>query len=156
MQIPKGKPGVIETLKLMKSLVLQGKKAPAVRQAAVDLTNGLRQKDWTAEVTALYNFVKNRIRYLRDIRGVETLHTADKILSNEQGDCDDKSVLLASLLESIGHPTRFVAIGFSPGKFSHVYVETKMGDKWVPLETTEPVPMGWKPQNIKATLIIYN
>lgn len=127
-----------------------------MRETALDLTNGQRQKDWSAEVRALHSFVRDRIRYIRDIRGVETLHTPEKILDQEQGDCDDKSVLLASLLESIGHPTRFVAIGFKPGTFSHVFVETKIGDKWIALETTEPVEMGWRPARIVNSMIINN
>jgi transglutaminase-like putative cysteine protease len=72
------------------------------------------------------------------------------------GDCDDKSVLLAALLESIGHPTRFVAIGFQPDDFEHVFVETKIADRWISLETTEPVEIGWMPQHIRARLTVNN
>lgn len=154
--LPEGKAGVVKTLKIMRSVVRQGKKNPAVRQAAVEITQGLRQKDWIGEVKALWSFVRDRIRYLKDIRGVETIQTPERTLENAQGDCDDKSVLLASLLESIGHPTRFVAIGFTPGKYSHVYVETKIGNKWISLETTEPVNIGWKPPGITNALVIYN
>lgn len=156
MDLPKGKAGVRDTLNLMSKIVRAGKKHPEVRQVAVDLVNGFRQKDWMREISALFDFVQNRIRYVRDIRGVETLHTPEKVLENEQGDCDDKSILLASLLEAIGHPTRFVAIGFSPGNFSHVLVETKVNNRWLALETTEPVAMGWKPAGIKAAMIVHN
>lgn len=155
-KLPSGKKSVYETLKLMRALVRSGKKHPLVRQTAIELTQGLRQKDWFGEVKAIFDFVKDRIRYVKDIRNVETLHTPDRVLLNEQGDCDDKSVLLASLLESIGHPTRFVAVGFQPGKYSHVYVETKIGNKWISLETTEPVPIGWKPKRISNAIVIYN
>jgi hypothetical protein len=54
--------------------------------------------------------------------------------------------LLAALLESIGHPCRFVAVGYSRrNEFEHVYVETKIGHTWTALETTMDVPMGWAP-----------
>jgi transglutaminase-like putative cysteine protease len=141
---------------MMSKLVRAGKKRVEIRQTAVELTQGFRQKDWMREISALFDFVQNRIRYVRDIRGVETLHTPEKVLENEQGDCDDKSILLASLLEAIGHPTRFVAVGFSPGQFSHVFVETKVHNRWLSLETTEPVAMGWKPNGIKAAMIVHN
>ncbi len=60
-----------------------------------------------------------------------------------KGDCDDQAVLIASLLESIGHPTRFIAIKTSTfGPYVHVYVETRIGNKWFPVETTENWPMG--------------
>jgi len=120
------------------------------------LTRMLKQKDWMGEIRALTHFVRDRIRYVRDINGVETVHTAEKILEQGQGDCDDKSILLASLLEAIGHPTRFVAVGLKPHRFSHVYVETKVGNKWLPLETTENVAIGWSPPNVKSKMIIFN
>lgn len=156
MMLPKGREGVRETLNLMSKIVKAGKKNQTVRQTAVELTQGFRQKDWMREIQSLFDFVKSRIRYVRDIRGVETLHTPDKILENEQGDCDDKSILVASLLEAIGHPTRFVAVGFQPGKYSHVFVETKVNNRWIALETTEPVPLGWRPSGIKAVMIVHN
>lgn len=140
----------------MGGLVRAAKKSLPVRQTALSLVNGNRQKDWSAEVKALHAFVRDNIRYLRDIRGVETLQTPDKTLEFGQGDCDDKSTLLAALLESIGHPSRFVAIGFAPDTYQHVYAETKIGDKWVSLETTEPVEMGWEPKGVRARLIFFN
>lgn len=156
MGIPPGKEGTKYTLNLMRKLVRQGKKSSAIRQLAIDLTRGLRQKDWLGEVNAVHRFVRDHIRYVRDIRGVETLHTVDRILENASGDCDDKSVLVAALLESLGHPTRFVAIGFRTGAFSHVYPETMIGNKWIPVETTEQVALGWKPKNIVNSMILNN
>jgi transglutaminase-like putative cysteine protease len=139
----------------MRDLVRAGKKNPLVRSVAVQLTEGLPQKDWSAEVRALHSFVRDRIRYLRDVRGVETLHTPERILEQRAGDCDDKSILLAALLESIGHPARLRAVSFQPGRFAHVLVETRIGDKWVPLETTEPVRVGWQPRRIVNNMIIH-
>lgn len=156
MGIPPGKEGTKYTLNLMRQLVRAGKKSPVIRQLAVELTRNLKQKDWMGEVNAVHKFVRDNIRYVRDIRGVETLHTVERILSNGAGDCDDKSVLAASLLESLGHPTRFLAIGFRPGNYSHVFPETRVGDRWVSVETTEPVPLGWKPKGIVNTMIINN
>ena len=157
-RIPSGPAGTRQTLNIMRSLTRAGKKTPAVRQTAVVLTQGLPQKDYYSEILALYNFVRDRIRYVRDIRDVETLHTPELILQNKQGDCDDKSVLLASLLESLGHRTQFVAVGFQPNRYSHVLVEvfnTKTG-QWLPLETTEPVEPGWQPKNIRARMVVSN
>lgn len=154
--IPSGKAGIIETLKIMSRLTKEGKKTLAIRQTALSLVNGANQKDWLEEVSRLFEFVRDRIRYVKDIKDVETLQTPDKTLEFQQGDCDDKSVLLASLLESIGHPTRFIAIGFAPNVYVHVYVETKIGNKWVALETTEPVPLGWSAPGVVAKLIYFN
>lgn len=148
MEIPSGKAGISQTLDVMRDLVRAGKKSLTVRQLALSLVKGLPQKDYAGEVKRLFYFVRDHIRYVRDIVGVETVHTPDEVLANGQGDCDDKSILLAALLESIGHPTRFVAVGFKPGQLSHVLVETKIGNRWVSLETTEPVAPGWQPKKV--------
>lgn len=140
----------------MGGLVKAGKKTLPVRQTALYCVKNLNQKDWHSEINCVFQFVRDNIRYVRDIRNVETLSTPEKTLEFKQGDCDDKSVLLASLLESIGHPTRFVAIGFKPNEFVHVYVETKIGQKWIALDSTEPVEMGWQPKNVVSRLIYFN
>ena len=152
--IPPGSAGTAATLKEMRQLVASGKKEPAIRRRALSLVEHLPSKDFYNEIVALYQYVRDTIRYVHDIHGVETLHTAIKVLEKGQGDCDDQSILLASLLESIGHPTRFVAIGFLPGQFIHVYTETKYGVHWVPLETTVAgASIGWKPSGVKSVMV---
>lgn len=143
--IPEGPAGIAATLKIMGNFVRQGKKLITVRNKALTLTQQLDQKDWSGEVRCLHAYVRDHIRYIGDITDIETVQEANITLSNHAGDCDDKSVLLAAMLESIGHPTKFVAVGFTPGVYEHVYVETKIGNNWIALETTEPVDMGWEP-----------
>jgi transglutaminase-like putative cysteine protease len=156
LEIADGPEGTRQTLRIMRQLVRAGKVSPLIRTTAVDIVGGLRQKDWLGQVKAIHEFVRDRIRYVRDIRGVETLHTPERVLEQRAGDCDDKSVLASALLESLSHPTRLTAIGFKPQKFSHVYPETKIGEKWVTVETTEPVKLGWEPRNIVSKMVIYN
>lgn len=156
--IPSGRAGVRATLDEMRQLVKAYKKNMLVRETAAGLSEGLAQKNYLGEIKTMHAFVRDKIRYIRDIHGIETIHTPEYTLQRGYGDCDDKSTLLASLLESIGHPTRFVAVGKAPGKFSHVYVETLVGNKrgWFPLETTEPVPAGWAPPNMRSRMIVHN
>lgn len=154
--IPAGPEGVYQTLRIMRQLTRLGKKEIVVRQKALELTRNLNQKDWLGEVKSLHRFVRDNIRYIKDIRDVETVAYPDITLECAQGDCDDKAVLLASLLESIGHPTRFVAVGFRPNNYSHVYLETKIGHTWLGLETTEPVEVGWQPKGVVSRMEIHN
>jgi hypothetical protein len=154
--IPGGKEGVITTLKFMRRLVIDYKAALPIRVQAANLVKPCKQKDWSCEVKNLHAFVRDKIRFVRDVRDIETLYTPDKTLERKEGDCDDKAVLLAAMLESIGHPSRFVAVGFAPEEYEHVFVETKIGPRWIPLETTEPVNVGWIPQGIVSRLVIYN
>lgn len=141
----------------MRRLVNQYKRAPQIRELALDLTSQLRPKDWAGEIKAVFEFVRDQIRYTRDIRGMETLQIPPVTLDLSAGDCDDKSTLLAALLESIGHPTRFVAVGYTvPKAYSHVYVETKLGPRWVALDATMPVDVGWSPRPPVARLVVHN
>lgn len=109
---------------------------PAIRGKARDICETFANGDFISEARACFYFVRDSIRYLQDIRDVETLQTPDVTLQFRAGDCDDKALLLACLLESIGHPTRFVAVAYAaPGEFEHVFTETKIGDRWIACET---------------------
>lgn len=135
---------------LMASLARRGKTAMEVRNLAVQLTTagflngqGLQQKDFMGEAARLLAFVRDDIRYVRDISEVETLHDPVTLLKIGAGDCDDKAILLAALLKSIGFDdVRFIAIAFAPDEYSHVWVQTKINGKWVDLESTEPISCG--------------
>lgn len=149
-ELPSGKAGVIKTLSIMADQVKIYKANPQIRQLAVQLlgrVNG-NEKNYLAQIYRLFNFVQNHIGYVRDIRGVETIQTPLYTLEIGAGDCDDKSVLLATLIECIGHPTRFLAMGFAPNTYCHVICEVYVGGAWVSLDTTEDKPMGWKPPDI--------
>lgn len=148
--LPAGNAGIAATLKAMVKLAREFKKDAGVRELATRLVRDLPQYDTLGEVRALHAFVRDAIRYTNDIRGVETVQTPRTTLETGVGDCDDKSLLLASLLESIGRPARFVAIDVGAGKLSHVLVETRVGrsGKWLPLETIKPVPAGWWPPGV--------
>jgi hypothetical protein len=90
---------------------------------------------------AIFYFVRDNMNYVRDPIAFEYVKTPLESLNNLGGDCDDASVLLASLLGSIGVKTRLV---FIPG---HVYVEaylpeasikykTYKNQDWVALDAT--------------------
>lgn len=154
--LPPDAPGTHETLKIMGGLVKQFKRDPMIRDTAISLTAHLRPRDWTGQVRVLYEYVRDQIRYTRDVLGVETIQTPPVTMDLEAGDCDDKSTLLAALLQSIGHPTRFVATGYrSLQSFSHVYVETLLGERWVPLDPTTTKPFGWEPRTPVSRMTYY-
>lgn len=156
-EIPNGPAGTRATLRVMGQLARDGKRDYRIRELALSLVNGLPQKDWWGEVRRLHAFVRDRIRYVRDIDGIETLATPAQTLQIGQGDCDDKAVLLAALLQSIGHPARFVAFGKRSNQFSHVLVQTKIrsgnNSNWISLETTEPVNVGWQPPDMPHVMV---
>lgn len=153
--LPDGERGTRETLKLMRDLVRNSKKDPLIRHFAASLVGGCRPKDWRCEIETLYCWVLENIRYVKDINGVETLADAKAIIDNGYGDCDDKSVLLATFLECIGHPTRFVAYGRRAGNYAHVMVETLMGRNWISLDATEERGVGWFPTDMPYRMLMH-
>jgi transglutaminase-like putative cysteine protease len=154
--VPSGPAGISATLKAMVKLARDGSKDPGVRQLAADLVRGLPQYDIAGELKACHAFVRDHIRYTNDIVGMELLQTPRATLEMGVGDCDDKSTLLAALLQSIGRRCRFVALGFNgASNYSHVLVEARMARGWIPLETIRPVEPGWYPKNVTRRMIAY-
>lgn len=154
--IPDGAAGTRETLKHMRELVRAGKLDPDLRDFAQRLVMDVRAKDWAGEIAALFDFVRSRIRYALDVRDVEVIQAPDVTLRLGYGDCDDKGVLLATLLETIGHRAWFCAIGFEGnGLFSHVIVLAAGAGEppLVSLDATEWRPFGWFPPDATCLMI---
>jgi transglutaminase-like putative cysteine protease len=154
--IAEGKSGILQTARLMRDIVAHYKLNPVVRDTALSLVAHLPQKDEAGEIAALFYFVRDQVRYVKDIYDVETVHTPDVLLEIMQGDCDDKSVLLASLLESIGYETAFKIVGFNGPDFEHVYVYVYAAgvDVAQHLDATEPEEPGWEAPGATASMYV--
>ena len=152
--LPPGAEGVRRTLQIMARLIDEFKTDITIREKALSLVARLPPKNYHGEIRALFNYVKNNIRYVRDIAGVETVAWPTKTMEYKQGDCDDKVTLLGSLLESIGFKTRLVAIGPRMGLFTHVYLQVFNAGEWISLETTEDVAPGWEPPEFVSKMIV--
>lgn len=145
-----------ETLKLMRDLTRSGKRDPAVHDFACSLIQGCPPKNWRCEIECLWRWVLDNIRYTNDITDVETISDAQGVLDRGWGDCDDVSLLLATMLETTGHRTRFVALGKSYGDFTHVIVEARCGNGWIPLDATENRAFGWSPPDMPFAMQMHN
>lgn len=146
VHIPGGVAGIKATIRRMRSLVEEWRTNPAIVSAARSLVFHTIEKDDYSEVNALYIFVRDSIRYVRDVNGVETLSTPYYTLKSRSGDCDDQTTLLAALLEAIGYPTKFVVGAFqSDDQYDHVYLRTLVNDEWVGCDPTEHEHLGWEP-----------
>jgi hypothetical protein len=141
-----GDRGTAQTIARIRKLVHQGMTDQFVNRSAIQIVRGagIQQFDFVGEVKAIYEWVKSNIRFTKDIAGIETLRTAREILLVRAGDCDDiNSILLSSLLATIGHDVRLVTISSDPEAprvFSHIYIEVEMGGQWVPLDSARRDP----------------
>ena len=72
-----------------------------VRRIAAELTRGKRTRD--EKLRALFDFVADDIRYVNYVSGEWWLpNRPQELLARRQGDCDDKAVLLITLLRAVG------------------------------------------------------
>jgi transglutaminase-like putative cysteine protease len=142
------------TLAIIKQLALRDSRSPEIRLLAQELTHDFPSYDSRSEVEALHRFVRDSIRYTRDVLGAETVQSPRLTLRVGSGDCDDKAGLLGSLLLAVGHRVRYVLARTDPmhaDKFTHIYVETPVGSSWMALETIVPgMPAGKAPRQFGA------
>lgn len=143
--MPSGRAGIVFTIGAMRRLVMQSKTDPAIIQAAISVIYLQPEKDSYSEARALFEYVRDHVRYVRDVHGFETLADPRLTLRRMVGDCDDQATLLAALLESVGYATRFVVTGYVDSEPEHVYLQTLVGDGWVDMDPTEHQAFGYAP-----------
>jgi hypothetical protein len=80
-----------------------------VRRVAAELTKGKSTQD--EKLRAIFDFVADDIRYVNYVSGEWWLpNRPQELLARRQGDCDDKAMLLITLLKSIGIEAREVLV----------------------------------------------
>jgi hypothetical protein len=145
LSIPDGAAGIARTLEIMAGVVGEYRVDVSLRELATDVVRDCPGKDESCEVEAVQAYVRNTVRYQKDVNDVETIQTPDYTLKLGAGDCDDQSILVAALLECLGYPCGFEAIGPEAGDFRHVYAIVQLDGRWQSVETTEDWPVGYVP-----------
>jgi len=100
-----------------------------VRRIAAELTKGKRTRE--EKLRALFEFVADDIRYVNYVSGEWWLpNRPQQLLARREGDCDDKAILLITLLRAVGIDAQ------------EVMVQTRMtGQPSVLLSKNAAVPM---------------
>lgn len=131
MNVSNGLSGNIETIKFMKQVARLRSHHPLIRKLAENilLSYSVPSNHFVEEALAIGDYVKKRMRYVRDPEDVEYLQDpidlVDKIKKGvAQGDCDDMALLTATLLLSVGHQPFFRAVRYEQplGNYNHIYV----------------------------------
>ena len=157
-QVLPGAAGARQSLKIMRSIVLRYRTAPLMMSTARQIINlaGIRTRDYPAQVAAIFDWIQTHIAFARDPRGIDLYMTPDVLLHVGAGDCDDLAIFFATCLETLGHPTAFMAIQ-EPGSetFNHVIALTRIGTKWICADVTDGSHgVGYCPPAIN-TLVVY-
>jgi len=97
---------------------------PMTKELSYNLTSGMENE--LDIVYALHQFVYNSIKY----EPTDGTLNPDRTLIEKRGDCSEKSLLLASLLDARGIKA-YVADGYN-----HWYVFAKISGSWMPIDAT--------------------
>lgn len=126
-----GKKGNLETINLMIKAARACAADPYIRMYAIGILNQYKtdSQNYIDEALAIGDYVKKHVRYVRDPDGIELLTDPKTMIDMlnrgiARGDCDDMSLLIATLLLSIGHSPFYRAVRYddSYGHFNHIYV----------------------------------
>jgi hypothetical protein len=151
---PEGVAGIRTTTAIMRQMVNEWRTDPRMVSAARNIVFLEPAKDEESEARAIFRFMQDRIRYVRDVLNVETVATPLATLRTRSGDCDDHVALMATLLEAIGFPTRFVVTGYEqPEVYEHVYLQVLVNGQWVSADSTEPDAFGWEAPDAVAIMV---
>jgi hypothetical protein len=127
--------GAPQTIDVMRKAALVSQSKMVVRRLAEQVCQSLDSKDYVSEYLALYNFLLQRTRYMRDPRTVELVRApyivAEEILAGGRPslDCDDLSAMLGALILAVGGTVRFVTVAFRNAfyngkrQYSHVFTQ---------------------------------
>lgn len=109
------------------------------------------EKDGDAEVIAIFNGVKDELRYTHDPLNVDGYAHPVRSLQWHGGDCDDAASVLAACLMSVGYEVKFLVIRTKDASdWNHILLAVKVplregGHKWCALDPTVQQPPGWYP-----------
>lgn len=127
------------TMEKMKQIINASIRQFYVRQWAEKII-GFEEDDYS-RAEAIFNFVVSHSRYIPDPVPFELLKTSIVSLqlievgSSPAIDCDDATILIGSLVESIGIPYALRAVALDNGEYSHVYGLCKIKDRgWIPAD----------------------
>jgi transglutaminase superfamily protein len=138
-----------QRLASIQDLVHKSVQDPQMRKVALQATAKCPERDQMCEAKAVYDYVKQRIRYTGDIgpirhpdgtvEGIDLYQSARRTLEMGGGDCDDQAILNATLLALNGlTPKLRVVRQKKDPDWSHIMAGALINGKFVALDTTLP------------------
>lgn len=128
-----GYSGAKQTVDVMRTAALEDANHFHTRQLAEIVCEGLDSKDYSSEYLALYQFLLQRTRYMRDPRRTELVRAphlvSQQIMAGHRPslDCDDMATWLGAAVTAVGGRAEFVTVAFQKmyyegeQQYSHVF-----------------------------------
>lgn len=109
-------------------------------------------RDYKCEITAIWNFAVLNVRYTGEAMDMDVYQDVRTILETGAADCDDTTILFATLLKHLGYSVQARVISVDGRKWAHIYPRVKIpGGRWLALDMTEPNKKpGWEYAKPKA------
>ena len=131
----------------LRRMLNDGIRDPEVRRVAVSVTSPAGRN---TEMD-IFGYLKNHFRYVPDPIGRELVVSPRLLLNDIEsigfacGDCDDISLLVASMYGSIGHEAKIVLVDEKcDGVVDHAIACVKNGyGVWMDADLSGNVPLGW-------------
>lgn len=99
---------------------------PAVQQ----LSYSLKAKTDQQTFQNIWNWVRQNIKYKNDEQGKEQLRRPQRTLYDAQGDCDDMSIVISSILINLGYKHELIIAAYKkPDQWQHIYPVAYSHDK---------------------------
>lgn len=144
----------------LRTYVEEGTIDPNVRLVAEQAIQNAQDRG--DRIEAIFDFVHDTFPYIEDPID-EELFRHPKLFAREYlggqilgGDCDDHSMLTASMLRSIGIDARIILIDTDgDGRVDHAFAEALCPNLgWVSMDTaTKGMPLGWTiPTNVRVAV----
>jgi len=153
-EIPEGIEGTKMTVEEMAKEAEKGALNWTVISITREITKNKKSRDYEAIADEIFWWVKKNIKFNRDPVPAELIQSPEMTIKVKTGDCDDMVILLDSMMQSVGIPTRYVTISYLPDAkddYTHVYLEALVSKenqkaKWKPYDASVPNSTpGWKP-----------
>ncbi len=141
-------PRLIDVVEWMRRFAHKGKSDLEVRQLVETICKDLVQGDYAGEVLAIYYWVCQNIRYMRDIHDVEFVKEPRQIVATKSGDCDDIATLLAAMCMTCGNTCEFLLASYSPSQTMPTHVFLRVNTPSGPM-VLDPVANRLTPQMLK-------
>jgi hypothetical protein len=137
---------------------------PLIQGFAMEIASAYPREHWPM---AVWGRIRDTVQFREDAEQLNTfgwdpsdelLITPERLLTapNPIGDCDDFSLLVASIFIALGIPVRYVAIAADPTQpdmFTHVYVEIRVNNAWVAFDASHGDYIGWASPGYRRTVM---
>lgn len=144
----------------LKMMIDKGRVHPKVREIAVKIVSRfcgdshcIKERDYYNEAKAIFDWVRKYIRYVHDVRGIDTFQHPARTIEFGGGDCDDYTILLASLYLSLGYPVKLKVVQtIKNDDYDHIYLLVGIPPvgkddgkrEWIAADASVNKPFGWE------------